>query len=115
MAESRENNFLGFCLFTLLYRRFRLSRVWHAQDLDEIYRLVSKNLNFMPCGSVFDRFSVLLYKKVPWVLKSFRGGHRTPDLETQQNRHGHFVYNKIQKRPNTEPQGVPEALDGTVR
>ena len=48
--------FYVFCLFTPLYRRFRLSRVSHAQVLDEIYRLVSKILNFMPCGSVFDRF-----------------------------------------------------------
>ena len=54
-----KNNFLRFCLFTPLYRCFRLSRVLHAQDLDEIYRLVSKILNFTPCGSVFDRFCVL--------------------------------------------------------
>ena len=50
--------FYVFCLFTPLFRRFRLSRAWHAQDLDEIYRLVSKILNFMACGSVFDRFCV---------------------------------------------------------
>ena len=48
--------FYVFCLFTPLYRRFRLSRVSQRIDLDEIYRLVSKILNFMPCGSVFDRF-----------------------------------------------------------
>ena len=47
-----------FCLFTPLYRCFRLSRVWHAQECEEIYRLVSENLNFTPCGSVFDRFCV---------------------------------------------------------
>ena len=51
--------FYVFCPLTPLFRRFRLSRVWHAQDLDEIYRLVSKNLNFMPCGSVIGRFCVL--------------------------------------------------------
>ena len=73
IAENLEKQkFYVFCLFTPLYRRFRLSRVSHAQDLDEIYRLVSKILNFMPCGSVFDRCSVLLYKKVPWALKSFQ-------------------------------------------
>ena len=68
---------------------------------------------------------------MPWVLKSFRGGHRTPDVETQQNRHGHmhihthahtrneiqensytddcfgpFLYNTIEKGSNTEPQGM---------
>ena len=48
-----------FCLFTPLYRRFRLSRVSQSIDLDEIYRLVSKILNFTPCGSVFGRFWVL--------------------------------------------------------
>ena len=61
MAENPEKNrFYVFCLFTPLYRRFRLSRVSQTIDLDEIYRLVSKILNFMPCGSVFDRFCVHL-------------------------------------------------------
>ena len=50
--------FYVFCLFTPLYRRFRLSRGWHGQECEEIYRLVSKILNFMACGSVFDRFCV---------------------------------------------------------
>ena len=60
MVENLEkHNFTFFCLFTSLYRRFRLSRVWHAQDLNEIYRFVSKNLNFMACGSLFGRFCVL--------------------------------------------------------
>ena len=48
-----------FCLFTPLYRRFRLSRVSQSIDLDEIYRLVSKILNFTPCGSVFERTCIL--------------------------------------------------------
>ena len=60
--KSRKTKFYVFCLFTPLYRRFRLSRVSHAQDLDEIYRLVSKILNFMPCGSVFGRFCVFYCK-----------------------------------------------------
>ena len=47
-----------FCLLTPLYRRFRLSRVSHAQECEDIYRLVSKILNFTPFGSVFDRFCV---------------------------------------------------------
>ena len=53
--------FYVFCLFTPLFRRFRLSRVWHAQECEEIYRLVSKILNFIACGSVFDRFCVCVY------------------------------------------------------
>ena len=48
--------FYVFCLFTPLFRRFRLSRVWHAQEHEEIYRLVSKIIIFTPCGSVFYRF-----------------------------------------------------------
>ena len=48
--------FYVFRLFTPLYAGFRLSRVSQTQDLDEIYRLLSKILNFTPCGSVFDRF-----------------------------------------------------------
>ena len=62
MAENHENKVLRCCLFTPLYRRFRLSRVSQAIDLDEIYRLVSKILNFMPCGSVFGRFCVFSIK-----------------------------------------------------
>ena len=57
--KSWKTMFHVFCLFTSLYRHFRLSRVSQRIDLDEIYRLVSKILNFMPCGSVFDRFCVL--------------------------------------------------------
>ena len=48
-----------FAIFTPLYRRFRLSHVCQTLDLKEIYRLVSKILNFTPCGSVFGRFCVL--------------------------------------------------------
>ena len=56
--KCRKTKFYVFCLFTPLYRRFRLSRVWHAQECEEIYRLVSKILNFIACGSVLGRFSV---------------------------------------------------------
>ena len=60
MAETPEKLSFTFLAFLPpLYRRFTLSRVSHAQDLDEIYRLVSEFLNFMPCGLVFGRFCVL--------------------------------------------------------
>ena len=70
MAENTaKNTFYVFCLFTPLFRRFRLSRVSQSIDLDEIYRLVSKILNFTPCGSVFDRFCVEAFKLVESLEK----------------------------------------------
>ena len=36
--------------------RFRLSHALQTVDLEEIYRLVSKILAFMACGSVLNRF-----------------------------------------------------------
>ena len=60
--------FYVFCLFTPLFRRFRLSRVSQRIDLDEIYRLVSKILNFTPCGSVFGRFCVFYCKYCLWSV-----------------------------------------------
>ena len=50
--------FYDFCLFTALYWCFRLSRASQTIDIEKIYRLVSKILNFMPCGSVWGRFCV---------------------------------------------------------
>ena len=68
--------FYIFCLFTPLFRRFRLSRVSHAQDLDEIYRLVSKILNFMPCGLVFGGFCVFYcenrFPKIKFAIEPCR-------------------------------------------
>ena len=57
--KSRKTFFYVFCLSTPLYRRFRLSHVCQTIDLEEIYRFVSKILNFTPCGLVFGRFCVL--------------------------------------------------------
>ena len=70
--KSWKTRFYVFCVFTSLYRRFRLSRVSQPIDLDEIYRLVSKILNFMPCGSVFDRFCVLWENIYENLWKSFK-------------------------------------------
>ena len=39
-----------------LYGRFRLSRGSQTIDIEKIYRLVSKILNFMPYGSVLGNF-----------------------------------------------------------
>jgi len=72
MAENHEKTmFYVFRLFTPLYAGFRLSRVSQTQDLDEIYRLVSKILNFMPCGSVFGSFCVLCCGLVPKLYSPF--------------------------------------------
>ena len=64
--------FYVFCLFTPLYQRFRLSRVSQTQEHEEIYRLVSKILNFMPCGSVLGRFCVQYKIFVTWASKIYR-------------------------------------------
>ena len=57
-CKSRKNGFYVFCLFTPLYGRFRLSRALQTIDIEKIYRLVSKILNFTAYGSVLDRFCV---------------------------------------------------------
>ena len=57
-CKSRKTGFYVFCLFTSLYGRFRLSRASQTIDIEKIYRLVSKILNFMPCGTVLGRFCV---------------------------------------------------------
>ena len=57
-CKSWKTMFYAFCLFTPLYWRYKLSRDLQTIDLEEIYRLVSKILNFIPCGSVLGRFSV---------------------------------------------------------
>ena len=67
-----KNNFLRFWLFTPLFRRFRLPRVSQTTDLDEIYRLVSKILHFMPCGSVLENQSKIYRKSIEIVSKIYR-------------------------------------------
>ena len=53
MAENaRKTRFHVFCFFTPLFRCFRLPRVPQREELFELYRLISKILHFMPCGSV---------------------------------------------------------------
>ena len=61
-----------FCLFTPLYGHFRLSHALQTVDLEEIYRLVSKILNFMACGSVLGRFSVSCTNFVGSASKIYR-------------------------------------------
>ena len=73
MDANREKPcFTFFCLSTLLYGRFRLSHASQTIDLEEIYRLVSKTLNFMPCGSVLGRFCVQCKNFVASASKFYR-------------------------------------------
>ena len=59
LAESREKPVPTFFAFLPpLYGHFRLSHASQTIDIEKIYRLVSKILNFMPCGSVLGRFCV---------------------------------------------------------
>ena len=50
--------FYVLCLFTNIYGRLRPSRTSQTIDLEEINRLVSKFLNFIPYGFVSGRFFV---------------------------------------------------------
>ena len=71
-CKSRKTGFYVFCLFTPLYGRFRLSRASQTIDIEKIYRLVSKILNFMPCGSVLGRFCVQCKNFVASASKFYR-------------------------------------------
>ena len=57
-CKSRKTGFYVFCIFIPLYGRFRLSHASQMIDIENIYRLVSKILIFIPCGSVLDRFCI---------------------------------------------------------
>ena len=57
-CKSRKTIFYVFGPFTPFYHRFRLSSMFQTIDIEEIYRLVSKILNFMAYGSVLSRFSI---------------------------------------------------------
>ena len=73
VAERREKTiFYVFCFYTPLYRCFRPSRVSQTIDLEEIYRLVSKILHFMACGSVLGSFTVLARYILETLLKIYR-------------------------------------------
>ena len=58
MAENHEKQCFTFFAFSPRYIGVSGSLVSRKRDLDEIYRLVSKILHFMVCGSVLGRFRV---------------------------------------------------------
>ena len=74
-CKSRKTMFYVFCLFTPLYGRFRLSRASQTIDIEKIYRLVSKILNFMPYGSVLSRFCVQCKNFVASASKIYRNSN----------------------------------------
>ena len=57
--QSGTTSVSCFSMFTALYRCLMLFHTYQTMDFEEIYRLVSKILNSMHCGSVFGRFCVL--------------------------------------------------------
>ena len=72
-VKITKNNFLRFfCFLPPLFRRFRLPRVPQTADLDEIYRLVSKIIHFMACGSELGRFGVSCKNFVDAASKFYR-------------------------------------------
>ena len=58
--EKQRFRFFGCPLF----RHFRPSRISKTMNIEEIYRFISKNLHFMPSGSVLGRFCVLCRPKI---------------------------------------------------
>ena len=67
-CKSRKTGCYVFCIFTSLYGRFRLSHALQTIDLEEIYRLVSKILHFMACGSVLGPVSYT-HLTLPTILR----------------------------------------------
>ena len=63
-ANHEKTTFHVFSLFTPLFRRFTLSGVVHGEELFEIYRSVSKILNFMASGSVSENLSKIYRKSI---------------------------------------------------
>ena len=71
-------NYRRFCLSTPLYWRCRPSRVSKTIDLEEIYRLVSKIIHFVACGSVLSRFGGSGRYVLEIVLKFYRNSTKNP-------------------------------------
>ena len=99
--KSRKTGSHIFCIFTSLYGRFRLSHALQTVDLEEIYRLVSKILHFMACGSVLGRFGVFA-RCILEILSKFYWN----SIE---------ILQEIQKRFNNEPYAMKSRIFGTNR
>ena len=74
-CKSWKTGFYVFCLFTSLFGRFRLSRASQTIDIEKIYRLVSKILYFMPCGSVLNHFCVQCKNFIASASKFYRNSN----------------------------------------
>ena len=75
-ANHEKQGFTVFCLCTPLDRRFMLCRASQTIDIEKIYRLVSKILNFMACGSVLGRFCVHYKNFVASASKIYRKSNK---------------------------------------
>ena len=70
--RSRKSGSRVFCILTPLYQHFRPCHVSQTINLEEIYRFVSKILNFMPCGLALGRFCVLWKNFIASASKIYR-------------------------------------------
>ena len=70
--QIAKNKFSRFSLFTPLFRRVTLSSVAHASGFDEIYRSVSKIINFMASGSISENLSKIYRKPIEHLSKIYR-------------------------------------------
>ena len=70
--KSQKSYFTFLAFLPPLYRYFRLSHALQTIHLEHIYRLVSKIINFMPCGSVLGRFCVQCKNFVASASKFYR-------------------------------------------
>ena len=71
-CKSRKTTSYVFCIFTPLYRRFSLSSLAHGSGFDEIYRLLSKILHFMPPGSISENLPKIYRKSIENLSKIYR-------------------------------------------
>ena len=71
-CKSRKTFVYVFWLFTPLFRCFTLSGIAHGEELFEIYRFISKNIHFMPSGSVFENLSYISRKSIEHLSKIYR-------------------------------------------
>ena len=117
-----------FCIFTPLYRRFRPSRISQTVDIEEIYRFISKILDFMPCGSVFGHFCVLctnlmalaskIYRKsIENLSKIYRTSikHLSKIYRTSIENLSNIYRKSIEKMINAEPYEVKLRIFDTKR
>ena len=122
-CKSRKTSFYVFCLFTPLDPRFMLSRASQTIDIEKIYRLVSKILNFMPCGSVLSRFCVQCKNFIASASKIYRNSieilskfyRNCIEIVSKSYRNSVEPLQETEKRLNTEPHAMNSRIFDTNR